>query len=242
MRALSPLEGGAPLHKGLGLLLVCAAAEECAAAVQGLWGQVPQPCADCLLIVKAGELAGPAAEARGTLQQRLTATLRRCPHALVVIDAAAIAAAPAAALPVLINALSERGHFQDGGRQVPALGAVYVIPMAVPAVAAAAFAAASRDEDTFKTAAKTALMGALSGSQAALAGGLAQALRRRLDVVAPIRGAIFAVPDAADAARDAAAAEAAAAERASADAAEADLDAARSEDVASELHIDYPMQ
>lgn len=38
--------------QGLGLLLVCAAAEECAAAVQGLWEQIPQPCADCLLVVK----------------------------------------------------------------------------------------------------------------------------------------------------------------------------------------------
>lgn len=172
--------------------------------------------------LQEGELAGPAAEARGALQRRLVATLRRCPHALVTMDVAAIAAAPDAALPVL-NALSERGHFQQGGEQVSATGATYVITMTAPA----AVAAAAGDEDAFKSAAKAALVAALAGSVGAPASGLAEALRRRLDVVAPIHGALLAVADVASE---------------PADAGVLDVDAAGSEAAAGELHSDYPMQ
>lgn len=127
------------------------------------------------------------AEARGQLQRRLVTTLQRCPYAAIVIDASTIAAAPEVALPVLINALSERGHFQHGGGQVPASGAVYVVTMASPA-GGQLMSAAAASEDVFKSAAKAMFVEMLAGLQGTPARGLAEALRRRLDVVAPARG------------------------------------------------------
>ena len=127
------------------------------------------------------------AEARGQLQRRLVTTLQRCPYAAVVIDASTIAAAPEAALPVLINALSERGHFQHAGGQVPSSGAVYVVTMVSPAGGQLVSAAAA-SEDVFKSAAKAAFVEMLGPLEGTPVRGLAEALRRRLDVVAPARG------------------------------------------------------
>lgn len=114
-------------------------------------------------------------------------TLQRCPYAAIVIDASTIAAAPEVTLPVLINALSERGHFQHGGRQVPSSEAVYVVTMASPADSQLTPAAAA-SEDAFKSAAKAAFVEMLAGLEGTPARGLAEALRRRLDLVAPARG------------------------------------------------------
>jgi hypothetical protein len=114
-------------------------------------------------------------------------TLQRCPHATIAIATATIAAAPDVALPVLINALSERGHFQQGGEQVSSSKAVYVVTMASSA-GDQFMAKAAASEDAFKSAAKAAFVEVLSGSEGAPTRGLAEALRRRLDVVAPARG------------------------------------------------------
>ena len=132
-------------------------------------------------------MAGDAAEVRGQLQRRLVTTLQRCPYAAIVTDASIIAAAPEVALPVLINALSERGHFQHGGRQVPSSEAVYVVTMASPA-GSQLMSAAAASEDAFKSAAKAAFVEMLAGLEGTPARGLAEALRRRLDLVAPASG------------------------------------------------------
>ena len=141
------------------------------------------------------QLARGGGEARGTLQADLVAALRRCPSgAMVAADAAALAAQPSV-LPVLINALSERGHLTADGQQVSTSGMLLVVTVAAPP----AVMATARDEDTFKSAAKAHFVavvghGGEAGSEANLPGGqgneareLAEVLRRRLDFVAPLR-------------------------------------------------------
>ena len=195
-RALHRLPAGDP-----GVLLM-----PCPGTMPGIWLYAtplfPQGiiCLHCKWfggsVGQGGELLGDKAEARGQLQRRLVTTLRRCPHAAVVIDASSIAAAPEVALPVLINALSERGHFQQGGEQVPSSEAVYVVTMAAP-TGGQLTAAAAASEDAFSSAAKAAFVDMVSGSEDTPARGLAEALRRRLDVVSPARGSDLDMPPAA---------------------------------------------
>lgn len=130
-------------------------------------------------------MAQGRAEPRGALQRTLVDTLRRWPHAVVIVDAATLAAAPAAALPPLINALSERGHFQDAGTQVSTTQALYIVTMTAPEEI---MAAAGDDEDAFKSAAKAHFVELLSSASGGQARRLAEVLRRRLDYAAPVGG------------------------------------------------------
>jgi len=188
--------GGAPLHKGLGLLLASDSAAATELAVDQLERIAPQPCASCLLRIGGGQLAQGGDDARGALQAALVATLRRCPSgALAVIDTAELIAHPPV-LSVLINALSEQGHLTADGRQLSTTGMVVIVTMAAPQTVLAAAA----DEDAFKSAAKAHFvavfseLGGESGSsevqvtrQSNDARGLAEVVRRRFDLVVPLK-------------------------------------------------------
>lgn len=125
------------------------------------------------------------------------AALRRCPGGvLAAVDAAALAAAPSA-LPVLINAMSERGHLTADGMPLSTTEMLLVVTM----VASPAVLATASDEDAFKSAAKAHFVALFRGDGGIsssvidpMASGqekgersLAEVLRRRIDFVAPLR-------------------------------------------------------
>lgn len=74
--------------------------------------------------------AGQGSDLAGQAQKSLVKTLQGCSHALVVVEG--VESTPSGLLPVLINALSEHGHFEHNGKQVPAWKALVVATVAMP--------------------------------------------------------------------------------------------------------------
>ncbi len=70
------------------------------------------------------------AELAGHAQKALVMLLQQCSHAVVIVEG--IESTPPALLPVFINALSELGHFEDSGKQVPAYKALIIATVVMP--------------------------------------------------------------------------------------------------------------
>ena len=69
-------------------------------------------------------------ELAGQAQKALVLLLQRCSHAVVIIEG--MESMPPALLPVFINALSEHGHFEESGNQVPAVKALFIATVVMP--------------------------------------------------------------------------------------------------------------
>ena len=76
------------------------------------------------------ERAEAYSDIAGHAQKALVAKLQQCSHAVVIVDR--IDALPTAVLPVLINALSERGHFWQDGQEIDTTKAMFIATMHVP--------------------------------------------------------------------------------------------------------------
>lgn len=137
------------------------------------WAAQPS---DCVLRLQAGELG----EDRGALQKALARFLAREPRGTVLLTD--MHQLSPHLVPVLINALSEQGAFEQGGRTVPAHQANFLLTMQMPAHILAA-----ESEAAFKVAAKAELVQVLVQHSSAPEETLAQAkaLRRRVDYVVP---------------------------------------------------------
>ncbi|KAK9834021.1 hypothetical protein WJX81_003652 [Elliptochloris bilobata] len=176
-------------RKGAGVLLAGGSAAALQAATLAIKQALPPICSGCLLVLQAerGDLSNGGAENRGLLQSRLAAFLKACPASVIVLES--VQALHPELLPVLVNALGEGGAFEADGSPVPAWKATYVVSMLVPgalfdAEGDTAFGAAVKKELT------SALKGKAEGSALALADAArdAEAFRRRLEYVAPLRG------------------------------------------------------
>lgn len=69
----------------------------------------------------------PAGELAGRLQKQLATQMGRSAHSVIVIQGVHIAPLPL--LGVLINALAEGGHFEQGGKQIATSDALFVATM-----------------------------------------------------------------------------------------------------------------
>jgi hypothetical protein len=116
-----------------------------------------------------------------TLQEQLAGFLSTSPSGLVLLRRVDQMAPEL--LPVLINALSEQGAFQQAGQPVPTTRATFLLTSLMPDV----FAHLS-EEIKFKQEAKTRLVVdlALRAADQDAAKSQANALRRRIDFVIPI--------------------------------------------------------
>jgi len=149
--------------------------------------------ARCVLPLQAASEAFAGVDGRGALQAALAVFLRRCPTGLVVLQG--LHMLPPAALPALLPMLSEEGAYLTDGVAVPATAATVLLTAALPAdVAAQATAEAAEErEAAFAAAAKAALETLLrsvaeaAGVAADDAHSFARALRRRIDLVAPLQ-------------------------------------------------------
>lgn len=184
--------GRASSQKATGILVVSESAEAGVAALAEMKGLMSDsPCAGCLLAITGEQLARGGSDARGGLQAALVHTLRSCPTTAIAVAAASELAASPAALPAVINALSEGGHLTADGQPVPTENLVLVVTMVAPS----AVMATANDEDAFKSAAKAHFVNlfalptgtVLNSSDLAKHEGYAEVLRRRLDFVAPLR-------------------------------------------------------
>lgn len=118
-----------------GVLLACPDTSVSSAAVTAVMSSLTPACAHCLQHLDMYRLAaideasqGP--EQAGQAQKSLVELLQGCSHAVVVVEG--IEATPSALLSVFINLLSEHGHFQHDGSQVPAYKALVVATVAMP--------------------------------------------------------------------------------------------------------------
>ncbi|PRW61089.1 hypothetical protein C2E21_0576 isoform B [Chlorella sorokiniana] len=168
--------GAEPADKALAALLVCEAADDCHGALHEVEQAVPA--ADsCLLHLDARHLGAD----KGALQEQLAGFLSTSPSGLVLLRRVDQMAPEL--LPVLINALSEQGAFQQAGQPVPTTRATFLLTSLMPDV----FAHLS-EEIKFKQEAKTRLVVdlALRAADQDAAKSQANALRRRIDFVIPI--------------------------------------------------------
>ena len=69
----------------------------------------------------------PSGELAGRLQKQLATQMGRSAHSVIVIQGVHIAPLPL--LGVLINALAEGGHFEQGGKQIATSDALFVATM-----------------------------------------------------------------------------------------------------------------
>lgn len=212
-------------NKAPALLLACGSEDDCNEAAAAL-AVLPPKGEACTLTVNSADLQASEGDSAGqpaaALQAVLAPFLQRCPAGLVVLRGAEDL--PVAAVPALLNALSELGGFQHGGK-VDAFKAAYALLVQMPPahVAAAAVAqetdhAAARTKDTFFSLLEGQLHSAAASAPAhesahwdAVQRSLSP-LRRRIEFAAPVRLGT-STEAALDAAREAfnAAAEAAAA-------------------------------
>lgn len=118
-----------------GVLLACPDTNVSSAAVTAVMSSLSPDCANCLhhfdmyQLAAVGE-ASQGPEQAGQAQKSLVALLQRCRHAVVVVEG--IEAMPSALLSVFINLLSEHGHFEHDGSQVPAYKALVVATVTMP--------------------------------------------------------------------------------------------------------------
>ena len=118
-----------------GVLLACADRNTSSAAAVAVATSLSPSCGHCLHhfdMPAWAAASGPAhsPELAGQAQKALVSLLQQCNHAVVIIEG--IEATPPALLPVLINALSEHGHFEDSGKQVPAFRALIIATVVMP--------------------------------------------------------------------------------------------------------------
>ena len=121
-----------------GVLLACADNNTSSAVAAAVAKSLSPSCGHCLQHLNMPQLAAvnsPSqdAELAGLAQKALVATLRRCSHAVIVVEG--IESMPPALLPVLINTLSEHGHFEDSGMQVSAYKALVIATTVMPTAA-----------------------------------------------------------------------------------------------------------
>lgn len=122
-------------QKADGVLLACNDKNISLAAAMAVATSLGPSCGHCVHHFDMPSLAAansPAqgAEPAGHAQQALVMLLQQCSHAVVIVEG--IESTPAALLPVFINALSELGHFEDSGKQVPAYKALIVATVVMP--------------------------------------------------------------------------------------------------------------
>ena len=119
-----------------GVLLACPDSNVSSAAIAAVLSSLSPGCGHCLQqfnmpqLVAAVDRAGQGSDLAGQAQKSLVTTLQGCSHAVVVVEG--IESTPSALLPVLINALSEHGHFEQSGKQVPAWSALVVATVVIP--------------------------------------------------------------------------------------------------------------
>ncbi|KAK9819652.1 hypothetical protein WJX72_000773 [[Myrmecia] bisecta] len=175
-------------RKGTGVLLAGPSREACSAAAKAVAASLPIECARCMLLLKGEDMAGGGPDAAGGLQSTLARFLTRCPYGVVVLDG--IQHVHPVVLPVLINALSEQGHFEQGGKPVEAWHALYIITLRVPPQILA-----QGDEEVLRSVTKKNLVKRLTAPRGDMdepasdkTMAAADAFRRRLEHVAPLRG------------------------------------------------------
>ncbi len=167
------------------------ASRRAASALEAAAGAAFPACAAarCVLPLRGADFAAGGAEARGALQALLVAFLRRCPGGLVLLhDAQALSGG---ALPALLPLLSEAGQYTADGESVPAWRATVLLTARLEGYQAAW--EAEGGEEALARGAKGALQAALqaaAGGAGEAARNVAQALRRRVDAVAPLRAAL----------------------------------------------------
>lgn len=118
-----------------GVLLACPDSNVSSAASAAVVSSLSPGCGHCLQHFTMPQLAamiraGQGSDLAGQAQKSLVKTLQGCSHAVVVVEG--IEAMPSALLPVFINALSEHGHFEHNGKQVPAWNALVVATVVMP--------------------------------------------------------------------------------------------------------------
>jgi len=118
-----------------GVLLACNDKNTSSAAAMAVATSLGPSCGHCLHHFDMPSLAAansPAqgAELAGQAQKALVMLLQQCSHAVVIVEG--IESTPPALLPVFINALSELGHFEDSGKQVPAYKALIIATVVMP--------------------------------------------------------------------------------------------------------------
>lgn len=158
-------------------LFACGSEADCHAAVL----ELDQAAADgerCLLHLDGRHLGGD----RGALQAQLADFLAAAPTGLVVLRR--IDQMSPDLLPVLINALSEQGAFQQDGRPVATQEATFLLTSLMPS----SVLDLQEDEIRFKQEAKTQLVVdfALRAADKEATKAQAAALRRRIDLVIPV--------------------------------------------------------
>ncbi|DBA65706.1 TPA: hypothetical protein ACH3X2_002756 [Trebouxia sp. C0005] len=122
-------------QKAAGVLLACNDKNASSAAALAVATSLGPSCSHCLHRFDMPSLAaahGPAqgAELAGHAQKALVTLLQQCSHAVVIVEG--IESTPPALLPVFINALSELGHFEDSGKQVPTYKALIIATVVMP--------------------------------------------------------------------------------------------------------------
>ncbi|GAB4812983.1 hypothetical protein N2152v2_000029 [Parachlorella kessleri] len=168
--------------KATAMLFACKDAATCPWVQQWLaWAVVPD---ECRLLLEASTLT----EGRGALQKALAGFLQAHPNGTVLISSLEQLAPELA--PVLINALSEQGAFEQDGRAVPTSGATFLLTMQMPPEILAAMPPeilAAETEAAFKVQAKAQLVQTLAQHSSNPEETLAQAkaLRRRIEYVLP---------------------------------------------------------
>ena len=124
------------LLQAAGVLLACADRNASSAAVLAVVKSLSPGCSNCLQrfdmpVLAAANSPSQGSELAGQAQKSLVAALRHCSHAIFVVEG--IESMPPALLPVFINALSEHGHFEDSGMEVPAYKALVIATVVMPA-------------------------------------------------------------------------------------------------------------
>ncbi|KAL0034289.1 hypothetical protein WJX77_007417 [Trebouxia sp. C0004] len=122
-------------QKADGVLLACGDKNASSAAAMAVATSLSPSCGHCLHHFDMPSLAAatsPAqgAELAGQAQKALVTLLQQCSHAVVIVEG--IESTPPALLPVFINALSELGHFEYSGKQVPAYKALIIATLVMP--------------------------------------------------------------------------------------------------------------
>lgn len=118
------------------MILACPDSNASRAASAAVISSLSPSCGDCLQhfdmpqLAAAVDRAGQGSDLAGQAQKSLVKTLQGCSHAVVVVEG--IESMPSALLPVFINALSEHGHFEHDGKQVPAYNALVVATIVLP--------------------------------------------------------------------------------------------------------------
>lgn len=167
-------KGKEPADKAAVALLVCETEADCHSAVR----EVDMAVTDaqrCLLHLDGRHLGGD----KGALQAQLADFLRAEPTGVVVLRR--LDQMSPDLLPVLINALSEQGAFQQDGQPITTVGSTFLFTSLMPAEIFNHF----NEEIKFKQEAKTQMVVdmAMRAADKDVAKSQANALRRRIDLV-----------------------------------------------------------